>query len=179
MKKSTQVAMGGICAALCLFLIFLTCMFPFTQFAFPALAGIVLIAVVMENGVSTAVLVYAAVSILSLIIVPVKEAAFLFVGFFGYYPIIKAKLEKIKPRILEYLVKFLIFNGSVIICYVILIYALGLDDVLDQTGLFGKYSVLALLVLGNIMFAVYDFAITNLAYVYTHWFRPRILRKIH
>lgn len=177
MKKSTQVAMGGICAALCLFLMFMTCMFPFTQFAFPALAGIVLIAVVMENGVSTAVLVYAAVSILSLIIVPVKEAAFLFVGFFGYYPIIKAKLERIRPRLLEYIVKFAIFNASVVTCYLILIYVMGLDELLEQSGLFGKYSMLVLLIMGNVMFAVYDYAITNLIFVYKSWFRPRILRK--
>lgn len=179
MNKSTQVAMGGICAALCLFLMFLTCMLPFTQFAFPALAGIVLIAVVIENGTSTAVLVYAAVSILSLIIVPVKEAAFLFVGFFGYYPIIKAKLERIRLRLLEYIVKFLIFNASVVVCYLILIKFMGLDQVLEQIGPFGEYSVLILLGMGNLMFIVYDFAITNLVYVYNNWFRPRILRKIH
>ncbi|RGB69799.1 MULTISPECIES: hypothetical protein [Oscillospiraceae] len=178
MKKSTQVAMGGICASLCLFLMFMTCMFPFTQFAFPALAGIVLIAVVFENGRPTATLVYVAVSILSLIIVPVKEAAFLFVGFFGYYPIIKSKLEQLRPRLIEYLVKFLIFNASVIGCYAILIYIMGIDEVLEETGMFGQYSLLVLILLGNIMFIIYDFAITNLTYVYTSWFRPKILRKI-
>lgn len=177
MKKSTQVALGGICTSLCLFLMFMTCLFPFTEFAFPAMAGIVLVAVVIENGVSTAVLVYAAVSLLSLIIVPVKEASLLFVGFFGYYPIIKAKLEQIRSRVLEYFAKFLLFNVAVICSYLVLIYVLGIQDILEESGPFGKYSILALLVLGNVMFIVYDFAITNLTYVYLHWFRPRILRK--
>lgn len=34
----------------------------------------------------------------------------LFVGFFGYYPILKGKHEKIKKRSMEYLSKFSIFN---------------------------------------------------------------------
>jgi hypothetical protein len=154
-------------------------MFPFTQFAFPALAGIVLIAVIIENGASTAVLVYAAVAILSLIIVPVKEAALMFVGFFGYYPIIKVKLERIPWRVLEYICKFGLFNVAVIGSYLILIYVLGIDEVLDSSGAFGQYSILALLILGNVMFFIYDIAVTNITFVYLHWFRPRIMRKIH
>ena len=153
-------------------------MFPFTQFAFPALAGIVLIAVIIENGVSTAVLVYAAVAILSLIIVPVKEAALMFVGFFGYYPIVKAKLERIPFRLLEYICKFSLFNLAVVGSYLVLIYLLGIDEVLDQSGAFGQYSILVLLVMGNIMFFIYDIAVTNITDVYLHWFRPRIMRKM-
>lgn len=177
MKKSTQVALGGVCASLCLFLIFMTCMFPFTQFAFPALAGIVLIAVIIENGTSTAILVYVAVALLSLIVVPDKEAALMFVGFFGYYPILKVKLERIPLRALEYFCKFAVFNVSVVSCYLILIYLLGIDEVLDQSGVFGKYSIAILLVVGNVMFFIYDIAVTNLSYVYLHWFRPRIMRR--
>ena len=153
-------------------------MFPFTQFAFPALAGIVLIAVIIENGASTAVLVYVAVGILSLIIVPVKEAALMFVGFFGYYPIIKVKLERISFRLLEYLCKFALFNVAVTGSYLILIYVLGIDDVLEQSGAFGQYSIVVLLAMGNIMFFIYDIAVTNITYVYLNWFRPRIMRKM-
>lgn len=177
MKKSTQVAMGGICTSLCLFLMFMASLFPFTQYAFPALAGIVLVIVVIENGVSTAVLVYVAVSLLSLIIVPSKESVLIFISFFGYYPIIKSKLEGIPTRLVEYLAKFSVFNFSMAICYAILIFVLGLDDVLDLSGPLGKFSIIALLILGNITFIIYDYLITNLTYLYYHWFRPRILRK--
>ena len=56
-KKSTQVALGGLAAALCTLLMFLTGMIPFATYALPAAAGIVLVAVVVENGASTAALV--------------------------------------------------------------------------------------------------------------------------
>ena len=94
--------MGGIASALCLLLMILT-IIPIATYTMPALAGMVLIVVVIENGYSTAWMVYAAVGFLSLFICPDKEAAMLFVGFFGYYPILKGKLEKIRVRMVEYL----------------------------------------------------------------------------
>ena len=48
-KKSTQVAMGGIASALCLLLLILT-IIPIATYTMPALAGMGLIVVVIENG---------------------------------------------------------------------------------------------------------------------------------
>ena len=87
-RKSTQVALGGMSSALCLLLMFMTGLIPFGTFALPAMAGIVLIVVVVEMGRSTAALVYGAVSLLSLFMCPDKEAAMMFIGFFGCYPVI-------------------------------------------------------------------------------------------
>ena len=42
-KKSQQVALGGIATALCIVLMFATGMIPFSYYALPALAGLVLI----------------------------------------------------------------------------------------------------------------------------------------
>ena len=39
MKRSQQVALCGMVAALCTLLLFLTGMFPFSTYALPALAG--------------------------------------------------------------------------------------------------------------------------------------------
>ena len=176
-RKSTQVAMGGVAAGLCLLLMFLTTMIPFAEYALPAMAGIVLIAVVVENGTKNAVAVYAAVSLMSMILVPRPEVAMLFIFFFGYYPILQFRLDRIRPRVLQYPIKFLIFNGAVILAYLLIIFLFGITDILDDFGDFGRYSALVLLVLGNVFFGVYDFAVSNLRDVYIHWFRPRFLRK--
>ena len=42
----------------------------------------------------------------------------MFIFFFGYYPILKGILERIKPKALSYLVKFLIFNLALVLAYV-------------------------------------------------------------
>ncbi len=176
-RKSTQVAMGGVATGLCLLLMFLTAMLPFAEYALPAMAGIVLIAVVVENGTKNAVVVYAAVSLLSLILVPRPEAAMLFVFFFGYYPILQFRLDRIRPKALQYLVKFLQFNVAVVAAYFVIINLFGITEILEDFGDFGRYSALVLLALGNVFFGVYDFAVSNLRYVYIHWFRPKFLRK--
>ena len=61
------------------------------------MAGIVLIAVEEENGTKTAMLVYVAVSVLAMFIVPDQEAKVLFVMLLGYYPMLKSRIER-APR---------------------------------------------------------------------------------
>lgn len=176
-KKSTQVAMGGIASALCLLLMLLT-IIPIATYTMPALAGMVLIVVVIENGYSTAWMVYAAVGFLSLFICPDKEAAMLFVGFFGYYPIIKGKLERIRIRAGEYTVKFIIFNAAMVANYLVIIFLFGMQKILEEVGPLGQYSVLALLALGNVVFFVYDLALSKIIMAYKYVLRKKIFRRI-
>ena len=44
MKRSEKVALCGMIAALCTILLFMTGMFPFSTYALPALAGILMVA---------------------------------------------------------------------------------------------------------------------------------------
>ena len=48
MKKSEQVALCGVVAALCTLLMFMTGMFPFSTYALPALAGLLMVTVAVE-----------------------------------------------------------------------------------------------------------------------------------
>lgn len=59
----------------------------------PCPCRILLIAVVIELGAKWAWAVFAAISILSLFFAGDKEAALYFVMFFGFYPILKARIE--------------------------------------------------------------------------------------
>ena len=95
MKKSTQVALGGLSSALCLLLMFMTGLIPFSSYIFPALAGIVLISVREENGLKTALLVYAATSLLALLIIPDREAVMMYIMLLGYYPLAKPWIERL------------------------------------------------------------------------------------
>lgn len=178
-KKSQQVALGGIATALCIVLMFATGMIPFSYYALPALAGLVLIAVREENGLSTALIVFAAVSLLSVFVVPIKEAALLFIAFFGYYPILQETFRRIRPPVLSWVVRFAFFNAAVVAAYWVIVHVFGITEILEEFGSFGQYSVLVLLGLANIFFAVYDGAVKNITLAYRNWFRPKILRKAH
>lgn len=177
MKKSEQVALCGMVAALCTLLLFMTGMFPFSTYALPALAGLLMVAVAVETGPSWAYTLYAAVSILSFIMTPDKEAMLMFVMFFGHYPVTKLLIERIRSIVVRCAVKLLCFNFCVVAAYLIVIYLFQMTEVLEDFGDFGKYSVLVLMALGNLLFITYDFALANITKAYIGWFRPKFLRK--
>lgn len=177
-RKSSQVAIGGMASGLCLLLMFLTGMIPFSEYACPTFAGLVLIAVAEEMGRKTAFIVYGAASFLSLLLTPSKEAAVLFVFFFGYYPVLRAILtERVRPRVVRWVLKLLLFNAAIILGYLVVINVLGIPDILEEFGSFGKYSALVLLAFGDVFFLVYDYTVGNLTEVYRDYFAPRFLRR--
>ena len=176
-KKSAQVALGGIATGMCIALMFATGMIPFSYYALPALAGLVLIAVREENGLSTALIVFVAVSLLSVFVVPIKEAALLFIAFFGYYPILQESFAKIRPGALSWVVRFVIFNAAVAAAYWVIVHVFGITEILEEFGNFGKYSVLVLLAFANVFFVIYDGAVRNITLAYRNWLRPKILKK--
>ncbi len=174
MSKSIRVAFCGILTAFCTLLMFLTSLIPIGTYALPALAGVLLIAVVVELGVSWAWPVYLASSLLSLLVAGDKEAAMLYAVFFGYYPILKAIFERIKQRLLAYLLKFAVFNAAMILGYFLSIWVLGVPK--DSFTLFGVSLPVVFLVLGNIVFLVYDYAVSTLVVTYYHRFHQIVSR---
>lgn len=146
-------------------------------YTLPALAGALLIIIVIEINMKWAFVTYASVGLLSIFITPDKEAAILFVLFLGYYPVLKSIIEKIKNRYIEWIVKLLCFNFSVIIAYTLIINVFGMMVVFDEFGDFGQYTFAILLALANIVFVIYDIALTKAISSYINWLRPKILRR--
>lgn len=175
-RNSSKTALGGIVAALSVTMMFLTAVIPTLTYALPAAAGVLLIIVVIDVGKKWAFGVWAAVSILSLLVLPDKEAAVMYVFFFGHYPIVKALLEgKINSKILLWILKLLIFNVSVVAAYLIIIYVFQLP--LEEMEEFGKWGVWALLGMGNVVFVIYDVALSRLVTLYMLKWR-KTFRKI-
>lgn len=163
MKQSSKTAICGMIAALSVVIMMLT-IIPVMTYTAPAFAGIMLMIVVIEINKKWAFGVYAAVGILSLLLATDKEAAVMYVAFFGYYPVIKAVLESKLPRIAEWIVKFLIFNVTMVASYLVLIGVFGIS--MEDMNELGKYGPLILLALGNVVFLVFDIAITRIATLY-------------
>ena len=176
-KRSAQGALCGMMAALCMLLMFMTGLIPFATYAIPALAGILMIVIVVETNAKWALLVYIAVSLLSIFITPDREAAMMFIAFFGHYPILKLYLERVRPRALEFFLKVLCFNICIVAAYLVIIFVFDMPDILTEMGSFGKYSAAVLLGFGNLVFLIYDFATTRLIGAYINWFRPKVLRR--
>ncbi|WP_040197685.1 hypothetical protein [Candidatus Soleaferrea massiliensis] len=177
-KSSYRIALGGLITALSILFLFMTGVIPFGTFALPTLAGAVLVAIVIEFSGKTALLTYIAVSILAVFITPDREAALLFVFFFGYYPILKEKLEMLKSKVISYLIKFAVFNVSIAAAYSLLIFLFQLP-VFEAFGVYGIWGIIGLWVVANLVFILYDVALTRVISMYVNWFRPKFLRKLH
>ncbi|MDD4414336.1 MAG: hypothetical protein PHR14_07295 [Oscillospiraceae bacterium] len=171
MKQSGKVALGGILGALSLTFMMLT-FFSLGTYALPAIAGAVLIPFVVEVGAKSAWMVYGSVALLSLLIAPDIEAKVLFINFFGYYPILKSLLERTSKRWLEWILKLLVFNTSIILSFLLLIFVFNLEFEMLVIG--GVNLVYIMLAFGNIVFVIYDFALTNVISMYMRVLHPRI-----
>ena len=176
MKKTAKVSLGGLVCALAVILMFMTGPFPFATFALPAMAGILLIAIVEEFGYKWALVVYIAISLLVLMLTPDREAAVLFVSFFGYYPTVKGLLERLRVKPLIYVLKFLVFNAGIVIGYFLIIHLFGLNEFIEEFGELGKYGLYIFWALGNVVFFIYDVAVSRLVETYEKVFRPRFIR---
>ena len=178
LSQASKTAIGGMTVALSVVLLIPTALEIFV-YALPAIAGFLTLFCVIELGKTWAFGVYFATALLSMLLVPNKEAAVMYTAFFGYYAIVKALLESSRlPRVVEYLLKFLVFNASVVAAYLVLIYAFGmpLDDVLGVNGdvWWAKYALPVMLVLGNVVFIVFDFALTHMAMVFLKVLQPKL-----
>ncbi len=171
MKKTGKTAVAGILTALSVAAMFLTAVLPFFTYILPIAAGVLMIAAVRELGRFWAAGIYAAVCVLSFLVVVDKEAALMYAAFFGYYPILKEYLERL-PKALEVVFKFLLFNAAVTAAYFVLLKLFGMPA--EEFNEFGKYTVYILLGLGNIVFVLFDFLLAKLTLLYTKRFQKRI-----
>lgn len=174
---SKVIALSGLIVALSVTCMFFTGLFPFATFALPALAGILLMTLSVEFGLKIALTAFAGVALLSLLIAPDKEAALLFTAFFGYYPLIKGRIEALKKRPVEWIVKFTVFNGSIILLYVILLYLFPMPELAEEFASYSSWMIAGLLALGNVTFLIYDIACTRVVTTYIRVLRPKLLKR--
>ena len=95
---------------------------------------------------------YGAVSILSLLMAPDKEAAAVFLAL-GYYPILKPKFDRKRGKLFW---KLLFFNAVTLVTYWLLMHIFGFDQITEEFSEMGILLTVAMLVLGNVTFFLLD-----------------------
>lgn len=120
LKHTGKIAVGGIISALALAVMFAS-YFPYLTYAVPAIAGTILIVIVIEIDFKWAMLVYAVIAVLSMFLME-PEAKILFTFFFGYYPVLKFKVDKIRFKVVRWITKFAIFNAAIVLAYLVFIF---------------------------------------------------------
>ena len=177
MKQSKKIALGGMMAALSIVVLFLAGVIPMFIFAFPVIAGLLLLPVCVEMDWKWGVGVYLAVSILSLLLVPDREVVFSYICLFGHYPVTKLFLEKLRSRVLRVGAKLLTFSVSVGLCLLLTLWLFGMDYILADFSFFGEIGLAVLTGLGLLLLFLYDYVLGRFSVLYVRMIRPR-LRKL-
>ncbi|MCL2633565.1 MAG: hypothetical protein FWD34_03520 [Oscillospiraceae bacterium] len=176
-ETSFNIAYCGIICALSSIIMF-TAVIPSLTYVMPAISGIMIWTVGSQINRKWAMMTFAAASVLSLILVPEIEAKTFFILLFGYYPVLRDIIDKLKLKITRFLVKFAIFNIAAVCSYFAVVFIFGVQGMLDGLEGVGEYAVYVLLLMGNIAFFLYDFSLKYIMYAYNHWIKPVFNKKI-
>lgn len=171
---SYRIALGGILASLCLVCMFMTGVFPMFYLILPMAASGLISIMAIETNSHWGFMTYIAVGLLSIFITPNKDAAIVFLIFFGYYPLVRPLVYRLKPKILSFLLCLGIFNGAVMLFFWTAVYLFGAEKLLESLGDFGKYGGLVMLGIANLMFLSYDYIMAEFPAIYRVKLKTRI-----
>lgn len=150
---------------------------PFATYALPAITGVLLIVLVIEVGARWAWMAYFAVSVLAFLLASDKEPVLLFVLFFGYYPILKSLVEKrFRKKPVELLIKFAVFNVAMVLCFYLALQFLGMSA--EEFTIFGVSMPWLFLLVGNVVFFIYDYGLTGLVSMYVYRFHKTVQKMM-
>lgn len=170
MKNSKVIAYSGVATALSVVMLFLGSIFWVLGYTMPLVASLVMIILLDSISQKSALLTFVSTSIISSILLNDKECVLLYVLFFGYYPLIRDKINDIKPKSLSYLLKFVTFNAAMVLTQILCVYVFGIpfDDML------GKWGIVVFALCLNLVFVVFDKLYTLLLRLY----RIKLKKKV-
>ena len=156
-NKAYPVALGGMLVAVAVVLMCIGTIIPVATYAAPVLCMMVCKIVLQLCGSRIAWAWYGVVTLLGLLMAPDKEAAAVFLVL-GYYPILKPKLDGMKC---SWMWKGLLFNGSILLLYWVLLNVIGISQLLEEFSGMGIAMTVLLLILGNVTFYLLDHVLSR------------------
>lgn len=172
LKKSLIAAVSGLAAALSLAVMCASGLFYGLTYAVPMLLGIIVFSIRKTFSLSAAWSVYAAVSILSLILAPEKEAVLFYILFFGWYPIIRPSLSKLRPAFISVIIKIVLYNTAVFLAELAAVCIFGIPFFED--GEFSAVMLAVFAVLMNILFLLYEMLLKY----YTAFYEKKLEKQL-
>ncbi len=136
---------------------------PFMSLTFTAIAGLFIAAIFIECGMKYAFLGYLTASGLSFIAASDKTMVFLFIFFFGLYPIYKSWAERRKTVIMEFVSKFLFLNAMLALSFLLIKAFATLPKLPDI-----PFAYIIAIFVVNGAFFIYDLGFSKLIVFYRH-----------
>lgn len=149
-RYSRRMAECAMSAALGVTLMLVLSLTGVGTYAAPIAASLLLLPLEERYGTGTALTVWAATGLLTLLLATDKELAVVYLAIFGWYPALRPRLERL-PRGISLLAKLALFNAAAVVSYALMLPLLGLEAELGEAWFLG-----VLLLLGNAVFLLED-----------------------
>ena len=174
-NRTGKIALGGICTALAVIFMFGASFVPGIELTLFLISSLFTAVMVIETGVAGGISVFAASSLLGLILVPNKLALIPYVFCFGYYAVLKYFIEKIKSGVLQMTIKVVYFAA------VLFVGLFLFKSVLASGVHMPDWPIGGLFAAGIVMMVLYDYVMTFLINWYRRRFHgsPENLKLVH
>ena len=166
-RKTHELALCGVLCALAVAFLWLSGVLPLSTYFWPILASSVLLIAREECRASYAWSCFAASAILGLLLCADKEASLVFC-FLGYYPLLKPKFDAISSRMLRFAAKLGLCTVTMGLLYALLLFVFKLPAVVQEVSGSAPWLLAAIVLVGLVLFFVYDLAIDRVAVIYAH-----------
>lgn len=167
-----KATLGAIAIALTFIVLYAATMLPTGRLAAYFLASVFVAGVTCENMPLTAFIAYIGTSALAFMILPDKFALLPYIGFLGWYGVVKYLLERKLKGVVLWAAKFLVFNASAVV--LVLVYR-QLISILFTFPVQLPLWIVILILEGA--FICYDVLYSMVANFYFHSIRSRILQN--
>ena len=164
-----KIALSAVLSALGVVFLTIGSLIDVLDLSSAAIAGFVIIIAVIELRGRYPVMMYIVISVLSILVLPNKYPALFFIFFAGFYPILKAYIERLQ-YIIAWVLKFAAFN----IFLVLIMLAVKIltdrgflppveDD--DLNKYLESFKIIVFVV-ANFTFLLYDIAMSRIINLY-------------
>ena len=166
-RKTHELALCGVLCALAVAFLWLSGVLPLSTYFWPILASAVLLIAREECRASYAWSCFAVSAFLGLLLCADKEASLVFC-FLGYYPLLKPKFDAIPSRVLRFAAKLGLCTVTMGLLYALLLFVFKLPAVVQEVSGSAPWLLAATVLVGLVLFFVYDLAIDRVAVIYAH-----------
>ncbi len=182
-QKTKMLTASALLSALGVALLFVGALFSTLDLSMAALASFFCLFAVLEMRGIYPWLIFSVTGILSVVLMPYSMVGWFYLLFFGFYPIFKDKVERLKKPI-SWAIKITVFNFLLLLITTVVFFLFFGDTegktIIDALGyIFGTEELGIIFTAGtyllaNVTFVVYDFALTRLIILYYFKIRKKL-----
>ena len=166
MKKTKKLTVSSMMVATGVVILYFASLFSALDLSISMLASLIILIVQTELGIRYSLSVYAATSLISLLILPQKYIALMYLFFCGIYPLLRVLFERL-PRAFALIAKLLYFGVTLTL---VLVFARLLFSAEVYTG----YMLLIFYAVSFTAFILFDILLKRISLLYHFSLRKRL-----